>query len=286
MQARNIRSKEGLAMLRFERAVLRKGYTSIAGVDEAGRGPLAGPVVAAAVILPTGKRMPGVIDSKLLRPEQRIAAFNRIVEQAVAIGIGVVPADQIDAINIYQASKLAARLAVEQLCPAPDFILTDALPLESTGIPFQAIIKGDLKSQSIAAASIVAKVTRDRIMTSYDRDYPQYDFAHNKGYACPKHLEALTQIGPCTIHRHTYKGVFWFDQEPIHSQTFHEMSNRVKNSRSIDQLRELRQMLTDLDRYLPPREVYTLHAAISKQEAQLEQPKGIAPLETPARPPW
>jgi len=256
-------------MLRFERAAAREGHTLIAGVDEAGRGPLAGPVVAAAVILPTALRIPGVIDSKLLRPAQRIAAFNRIIEQAVAIGLGVVSAAQIDAMNIYQASKLAAQLAVQQLCPAPDFLLTGALPLDSVGIPFQAIIKGDLQSQSIAAASIVAKVTRDRIMASYDQDYPQYDFIHNKGYACPKHLDAIAEFGASTLHRHTFKGVVWFDQEIIHSQTFHAMCKRLRSSRTEAQMQQLRHMLVHLNTYLPQREIYTLHARISEQEARL-----------------
>lgn len=255
-------------MLRFEQAAMREGHALIAGVDEAGRGPLAGPVVAAAAILPAGVHMPGVIDSKLLRPMHRVVAFNHIIEQAVAVGIGVVSADQIDALNIYQASKLAAQLAVEQLCPAPDFLLTDALPLDSGEIPFQAIIKGDLQSQSIAAASIVAKVTRDRIMASYDQDYPHYDFLHNKGYACPRHLEALAEFGASTIHRHTFKGVTWFDQEPVHSQTFHAMYKELMSSRTAAELQRLRHMLVRLNSYLPPREIYALHAAISQQEAQ------------------
>jgi ribonuclease HII len=256
-------------MLRFERAAIQKGYTRIAGVDEAGRGPLAGPVVAAAAILPNGTRIPGVTDSKLLRPDQRIAAFNRIIEQAVDIGIGVISAEQIDAMNIYQASKLAAKMAVQQLNPAPDFLLTDALPLDSLRIPYQTLIKGDRRSQSIAAASIVAKVTRDRVMASYDQDYPQYDFLHNKGYACQKHIDALAQFGPSTLHRHTFKGVVWFDQEPVHSQTFHAICKQLRSSHTMDTLRQLRHTLEHLSNYLPEREIYMLHSAISERESRL-----------------
>ena len=168
-------------MQRFERAAKQKGYKMIAGIDEVGRGPLAGPVVAAAVILPEGMEDIGLDDSKKLSAKKRAEIFEIIKEQAIAIGIGIVDAFTIDKINIYEASKVAMKRAIELLQEQPDYLLIDAMKLD-TGIPEEGIIKGDAKSISIAAASIVAKEVRDQMMKDYEQLYPGYGFAQNAGY--------------------------------------------------------------------------------------------------------
>lgn len=194
-------------MLHFETARLAKGYRHIAGLDEAGRGPLAGPVVAAAVILPPGERYPGIKDSKQLRPAQREKAFDLIREKALAFSIAEVSHEEIDALNILVASRKAMERAVRGLAPVPGFLLIDGIvPLE-TEIPQQCIKKGDQRSQSVAAASILAKVTRDRLMEAFHRRYPQYNFKQNKGYGTREHMEALRTHGACPIHRRTFRGV-------------------------------------------------------------------------------
>lgn len=177
-------------------------YKFIAGIDEAGRGSLAGPVVAAAVILP--KVNLSVNDSKKLSAAKRISLFDEIKSLAVGIGIGIVESDEIDRINILNASIAAMESAVKNLNPAPDFLLTDALKL-NLNIAQAAIIKGDTKSISIASASIIAKVTRDNIMKEYDKLYPGYGFGKHKGYGTKAHKEALAELGICLIHRKSFK---------------------------------------------------------------------------------
>ena len=193
-------------MQRFERAAKQKGYKMIAGIDEVGRGPLAGPVVAAAVILPEGMEDIGLDDSKKLSAKKRVEIFEVIKEQAIAIGIGIVDAFTIDKINIYEASKVAMKRAIELLPEQPDYLLIDAMKLD-TGIPEEGIIKGDAKSISIAAASIVAKEVRDQMMKDYDQLYPGYGFAQNAGYGTKVHLEGLEKLGPTPIHRMTFAPV-------------------------------------------------------------------------------
>lgn len=191
----------------FERAALQRGCLRVAGVDEAGRGPLAGPVVAAAVILPPGSFIPGLRDSKKLTSRQREAFFGRIYELALGVGIGVVGEKEIDRINILRATMEAMKTALEKLPVAPDHVLIDALTLPDLPFPQQAIIRGDDYSLSIAGASVVAKVTRDRMMMEYDRRYPQYRFGAHKGYGTREHLEALRRFGPCPIHRRSFRPV-------------------------------------------------------------------------------
>ena len=188
----------------FERAARAQGHQVIAGVDEAGRGPLAGPVVAAAVILPMSCNTRGIYDSKQLTDEQREHAFERIMRIAVAFGIGVVDEKQIDRINILQATHRAMRGAIGGMEMRADLHLVDGLPIPGFEYPHQAIVDGDCKSASIAAASIVAKVTRDRIMCKYDEIYPEYGFARHKGYATAEHLEMLAIHGVCEIHRQSF----------------------------------------------------------------------------------
>ena len=199
--------EEPADMLHFETSWQAKGYRHIAGLDEAGRGPLAGPVVAAAVILPPGKRYPGIIDSKKLRPQARDRGYDLICEHAIDYAIAVVSQEEIDTLNILVASRKAMETAVEKLSSAPDLLLIDGIvPLE-TDIPQQCIKKGDQRSQSVAAASILAKVTRDRIMEGYHEEYPPYNFKQNKGYGTREHLDALQATGPCPIHRRSFRGV-------------------------------------------------------------------------------
>ena len=191
----------------FEQEAGRCGYRRIAGVDEAGRGPLAGPVVAAAVILPVRCRLVGVDDSKQLSVSERDRLYTVILERAVLVGVGSATAEEIDQINILEATKLAMRRALAEISPAPDYVLIDAVPLTGVGMPIRAIIKGDALSLSIAAASIVAKVTRDRLMAQFHEAYPQYNFLSHKGYGTEEHLARLAEYGPSPIHRRTFAPV-------------------------------------------------------------------------------
>ncbi|MBC1377441.1 ribonuclease HII [Listeria innocua] len=195
-----------IEMKRYETDLFKQGFQYIAGVDEVGRGPLAGPVVAAAVILPADFSVVGINDSKQLNEAKRDMLFDVIKEKAISIGIGIIDHDVIDQVNIYEATKIAMRTALEELNPAPDFILIDAMPLKYSEAEL-SLIKGDTKSISIAAASIIAKVTRDRMMQQYDALYPGYDFANNMGYGTKKHLNGLDTIGICPIHRLSFSPV-------------------------------------------------------------------------------
>lgn len=191
----------------FERAARLCGYRRIAGVDEVGRGPLAGPVVAAAVILPVRSRLVGVNDSKQLSERERERFHIAICEQAVGTGIGWADVVEIDQLNILEATRLAMRRALEQLVPSPDYVLIDAVSLPGINIPVRPIIKGDSLSISIAAASIVAKVTRDRLMVNYHNTFPEYGFLSHKGYGTAEHLKRLAHHGPCSIHRRSFAPV-------------------------------------------------------------------------------
>ncbi|BBW96705.1 ribonuclease HII [Geobacillus sp. FSL W8-0032] len=194
------------ALLRWERELYAAGAARIAGIDEAGRGPLAGPVVAAAVILPAGAYLPGLDDSKRLTPAKREALFAQIEACAVAIGIGIVSAAEIDEWNIYEATRRAMAKAVENLSPPPDYLLVDAMTVPCS-LPQRSLIKGDASSASIAAASVIAKVTRDRWMTELDRRYPQYGFARHMGYGTPEHLQAIRRYGVTPEHRRSFAPV-------------------------------------------------------------------------------
>jgi ribonuclease HII len=191
----------------FEQEARRCGYRRIAGVDEAGRGPLAGPVVAAAVILPVRCRLIGVDDSKQLSASERDRLYAAIMDRAVCVGVGSSTAEEIDRINILEATKLAMRRALAELSPAPDYVLIDAMSLTGLAMPVRPIIKGDALSLSIAAASIVAKVTRDRLMAQLHKAYPQYNFLSHKGYGTEEHLVRLAEYGPSPIHRRTFAPV-------------------------------------------------------------------------------
>lgn len=181
-------------------------YSYICGIDEVGRGPLAGPVVAGAVILPKEEEILYLNDSKQLSEKKREELYDIIMDKAVGVGIGVVPPARIDEINILQATYEAMRIAISKLPVKPDLLLNDAVTIPQVDIKQVGIIKGDARSISIAAASIVAKVTRDRMMVEYDKLYPEYYFASNKGYGSKAHVEVLKQIGPCAIHRSSFLG--------------------------------------------------------------------------------
>lgn len=188
---------------KYEKELRSKKITLIAGVDEVGRGPLVGPVVAACVILPEHFSLEGLTDSKKLSEKKRDFFYEEIKKQAVAIGVGIINEDRIDEINIYEATKEAMRIAIEDCSIKPEHILIDAMPLE-LDIPTTSIIKGDLKSITISAASVIAKVTRDRMLIELDKKYPMYDFIHNKGYPTKKHLEAINKYGILKEHRKSY----------------------------------------------------------------------------------
>ena len=191
---------------KYESALLSKGIKLIAGVDEVGRGPLIGPVVAAAVILPPNYKLDGLTDSKKLSEKKREYYFDIIKKDAIAIGIGIVDEKKIDEINIYEATKVAMKEAISNLKPQPEHILIDAMPL-NLPIPTTSIIKGDLLSLTISAASVIAKVTRDHMMYEIDKEYPMYDLKHNKGYGTKKHIEAIKEYGITKYHRLSYKPV-------------------------------------------------------------------------------
>ncbi len=189
----------------FEKEIRAEGFKLVAGLDEAGRGPLAGPVVAAAVVLPSRVRLPGVDDSKKLSAKQREESFSLLQKSASAIGIGIVEAEEIDRLNIHRASLKAMEKAIAALSCLPDFLLIDGLFTLNLPLPQKAIVKGDQKCLSVAAASIVAKVTRDRIMIAYHREYPEYNFARHKGYGTKEHFEAIEKYGRCPLHRRTFR---------------------------------------------------------------------------------
>ena len=193
-------------MLRYEKELYQAGYQAIAGIDEVGRGPLAGPVVAAAVILPPGCKIKGLNDSKKIPKKKHMVIYQAILDQALAVGIGIMDNTVIDQVNIYEATKLAMKDALSRLKLKPDYLLIDAMKLD-VEIPQESIIKGDANSLSIAAASIVAKITRDKLMADYDKEFPRYGFAKNAGYETKSHLQGLERNGVTPIHRKTFEPV-------------------------------------------------------------------------------
>lgn len=189
----------------MEANLYKKGFENICGIDEAGRGPLAGPVVVAGVIMPKDSMIEGINDSKKISEKKREKLYDLILEEAISYGIAIIGQDIIDEINILNATKQGVTEVIEQLDIKPNLILVDALThINTKGIPYDSIIKGDAKCYNISAASIIAKVTRDRIMREWDEIYPQYGFINHKGYGTAKHVEALKEYGPCPLHRKTF----------------------------------------------------------------------------------
>ena len=205
--------------LELEQSLRLQGYRWVVGVDEAGRGPLAGPVVAGAVVLPQSLDyvpdwLAGVDDSKKLTARQRRLCLDEIRRHAMAIGVGVAEREEIDSIGIGDATRLALRRAIDNLLLSPDYVLADYVPLFDPGVPFQTLKGGDGRSYSIAAASVVAKVTRDRIMDDADHRYPGYGFSRHKGYATREHLRELAGRGPCPIHRRSFAPIRTMSELP------------------------------------------------------------------------
>ena len=189
----------------IETELYKKGFEHICGIDEAGRGPLAGPVVVAGVIMPKDSMIEGINDSKKVSEKKREKLYDIILEEAISYSVAIIGQDVIDDINILNATKQGVTKVVEELDVKPNLILVDALThINTKGIPYDSIIKGDAKCYNIAAASIIAKVTRDRIMRQWDEIYPQYGFINHKGYGTVKHIEALKEYGPCPIHRRSF----------------------------------------------------------------------------------
>lgn len=191
-------------MLEIEHRLYDKGYINIAGIDEAGRGPLCGPVVAAAVILPKDKKIEGVNDSKKLTEKKRELLYDDIMNEAVAVGVGISEVDVIEKVNILNATKIAMKKAIENLKVKPDYCLIDGNQMIDISFDAETVVSGDAKSESIAAASIIAKVTRDRMLIDYDKLYPEYGFAKHKGYGTKAHIEAIKKYGLTPIHRPSF----------------------------------------------------------------------------------
>ncbi|ABA89457.1 ribonuclease HII [Syntrophotalea carbinolica DSM 2380] len=198
---------EDVSPLYFEQRLSRQGYRRIAGIDEAGRGPLAGPVVAAAVVLPPVFDLPGLNDSKKISAKLREKLFPQIRRQALDYGIGLASAQEVDGLNVLQATLLAMRRALDRLAQPADYLLVDGITPVPLPLPQKTLKQGDSRSLSIAAASVLAKVVRDRLMTTYDARFPEYGFAGHKGYGSAAHRAAIARLGPCPLHRATFRGV-------------------------------------------------------------------------------
>ena len=203
-----MKEKEELRLKELKRQedeLRNRGFNMICGIDEAGRGPLAGPVVVASVIMPADSMIEGVNDSKKVSEKKREKLYNQILEEAISYGVGIVGQDEIDEINILNATKKGLTMSLKELTVKPDLIIVDALThIDTMGIPYESIIKGDAKCYSISAASIIAKVTRDRIMREWDKVYPEYGFEKHKGYGTSAHIEAIKKYGLCPIHRKSF----------------------------------------------------------------------------------
>lgn len=200
------KEEQRLKELKKEEQELRnRGFKTICGIDEAGRGPLAGPVVVASVIMPENSMIEGVNDSKKISEKKREVLYDKILEEAISYGVAIIGQDEIDNINILNATKKGLTLSLQELNVRPDLIIVDALThIDTMGIPYESIIKGDAKCYSISAASIIAKVTRDRIMREWDKVYPEYGFEQHKGYGTAKHISAIKEYGLCPIHRKSF----------------------------------------------------------------------------------
>lgn len=245
-------------MRRHESGLWARGFECIAGVDEAGRGPLAGPVVAAAVVLPADLHVTGIDDSKKLTPARRDELFERISSEAVAVGVGSVSERVIDEINILRATHRAMGEAVRDLARMPDHVLVDGDPVPELGERQTAIHRGDEVSAAIAAASIIAKVTRDRLMLEYDLLYPGYGFAKHKGYGTPDHIAALTRLGPCPIHRRSFRVVL--EAGGGYSERFLKFRSRLLEADTAERLDDVARLIATVSDELAPHELSRLRA--------------------------
>ena len=259
-------------MLVLENNLRARGFAHIAGVDEAGRGPLAGPVVAAAVILPSNAFIPGLNDSKMLSEKHREALFAEIQKNALSFSVAQASPDEIDHLNIRNATHLAMRRALETLSIQPDRVLIDGNAVPESPFVEQSIVGGDQKSLSIAAASVLAKVTRDKMMVAFDLEFPEYGFARHKGYGSADHLLALKTHGPCLIHRKTFGGVLADES----SEDFKIFAEGIQTAQSPGQLEAIGQSIASMKSALPKTELDRLRQLYQKRRFVLEQagPKG------------
>ena len=252
-------------LLKIERTLQKKGIVHIAGVDEAGRGPIAGPVVAAAVLFPADAAILGLDDSKALKPEERSSLFNEIHQKATCIGVGQCDAAEIDQLNIHNATLTAMRQAILALQPQPERILVDGNHLPKSGLYEMALVKGDSRSHAIAAASIIAKVTRDRQMVALDSAHPGYGLAHHKGYASPDHLAAVKRLGPSPVHRRS------FHLNGFHTPAYLHLRGRIDRTIRPEDLPSIAHDLRQARASLPPRAFRELQAHLALRETQLNR---------------
>ena len=246
-----MKARRKTASLNLEKDLWNQGFQLVAGIDEAGRGPLAGPVCSAVVIFEPGVRITGVYDSKQVEPEEREELFHKIQAKALAVGVGTACAEEIDQLNILRATKLAARRALRQLAIMPDYLLLDALILDKVTLPQTAITKGDARSFSIAAASIVAKVTRDRLMIQCAEQFPGYGFENHKGYGTPTHRRRIAELGRSTLHRHTFLES-WFETDPLQNSRFFQDRLRDLNTCGCaEEIHEILRLVREQKAWLP-----------------------------------
>jgi ribonuclease HII len=253
-------------MLNFERVLWKSGVQHIAGVDEVGVGPLAGPVVAAAVIFAPGTVVPGVDDSKRLDAEARDVVAAQIRQCALGIGIGQASVEEIDTINVYHAGLLAMQRAVESLPVAPQHVLVDARTIPGIGVPQNPFTKGDGMNFSIAAASIIAKTHRDGLMTELDSRYPEYGFARHKGYSTPEHQAAITRYGPCPLHRMSYP--FIQELRGQYGAGFYALKEQLAGARTGAQLKAVERALADDGAGLSENEMRKLRLVLARRWAK------------------
>jgi len=246
----------------LDRSFFEQGIMRLAGVDEAGRGPLAGPVCAAAVVFPPDVFIEGVNDSKKLTPRQREKLFAQITAQALGFGIGWADPGEIDELNILRATKLAMRRALDQLRVQPELVLFDAVTLEDYPEPQKAFVKGDARSHAIAAASILAKVARDRLMVRYESEFPGYGFARHKGYPTRQHVEAVTALGLTTIHRRTFTGADLFLHGMRHSRSYERWAAKILSGTDAGALSVIEREAT----FLPAVEFEELRRLAARRE--------------------
>ena len=249
-------------MLNFERVLWKSGIRTVAGVDEVGVGPLAGPVVAAAVVFPPNTELDGIDDSKQLEPEQRSKLAARIREHAAGIGVGSAEVGEIDRLNIYNAALLAMRRAVEALPCMPEHVLVDARIIPGVSIPQNCFSKGDGINFSIAAASIIAKTYRDRLMEDLEKEYPGYGFAQHKGYSTPEHQNAIRELGPCPIHRLSFQFIRELCGE--FSELFYTLKQQLQEANTAD-LRAFERKLTERWSELDEREQRKMRLMLSRR---------------------
>ncbi len=263
-----IRLKE---MFQYEFQAMKKGYSIIGGIDEAGRGPLAGPVAAAIVVLPKKCTIKGIDDSKKLSSHKREELFHIISKSAIEVQTGLATAEEIDKINILNATKLAIERALSKTKTKPDFLLVDCLRLPKIKIPQQSIINGDCLSVSIAAASIVAKVTRDALMIKYSEEFPQYGFHRHKGYGCKIHIDAISRNGPSTLHRLTFRKIGIGQKKLIHSKSFHQFTSQLNKVKDLITLKTIGSEIAKFSNFLPYREIKKLRILYKNKKNKLCQ---------------